>query len=186
MVFTTELEQGPLGHEVSIGSLSLLVVAVASWVVWTPVNHLASEAHPGVVVLTANTFFAGLFVSGVVGTVINLVPLEFLPGAAIARWHKAAWAAIFSVAVFLLVQVMLLPAARSSRLGNAPLVTTIVLFAVFGAGSIAFHRYFVNRHRRAGERGEKTAEAEDAVEENTMFSSPPGRLGPGAMGPTTR
>ncbi len=146
VAFTSELSATSEGHDVALGSVAVLVGAVVAWILLVPVNHAAAGSHPNPVVLVVDTFLAGMFVSGVVGTVINLVPLEFLPGAAIARWHKGVWAAIFSVALFLMVQVMLLPSARGSRIGDAPFVTTIVLFVVFGTLSIAFNRYFAGRH----------------------------------------
>ena len=181
VVFTTELSATSEGHDVAIGSLAVLVGAVVAWAVLTPVNHAAAGSHPSPVVLVIDTFLAGLFVSGVVGTVINLVPLEFLPGAAIARWHKGAWAAIFSVALFLMVQVMLLPSARSSRIGDAPFVTTIVLFVVFGALSIAFNRYFARRRERDGQAGSADLKDQEAVDD-TMLGTSAVRPGPGATG----
>jgi heme/copper-type cytochrome/quinol oxidase subunit 2 len=141
----------------------------------------SSQTHPGALVLTADTFFAALFVSGIVASVINLIPLDFLPGAAIARWSRAVWAALFALAVFLLVEVMLLPAARDTRLGNASFLVTIILFVAFGAVSVAFHQYFANRHRRTGRSGDQT-DAKDVEEENTILTSPTVRPGPGVVG----
>jgi hypothetical protein len=54
---------------------------------------------------------------------------------------------------------MLLPPARSSRLGDAPFVTTIVLFVVFGALSVAFNRYFAAREKQRQE-GERALDGE--------------------------
>ncbi len=178
VAFTSELAATAEGHDVALGSLAVLAGAVLAWTLLTPVNHAATGSHPNPVVLVVDTFLAGLFVSGVVGTVINLLPLEFLPGSAIARWHKGVWAAIFSAALFLMVQVMLLPSARGSRIGDAPFVTTIVLFVVFGALSIAFNRYFARRHD-----GDEQGGPEADKEEATMLGESSLRPGPGTSGP---
>jgi len=146
--FSSRLGRREQGHEVALSSLATLVVALVAWVVWTPVEHAARGAHPGAIVLTADTLLAGLFVMGVVNTVINLIPVESLPGRLLFRWHRGAWAATFLVSVFLLIDVMLLPAARAHRETSAPIIVTTVLFAVFAALSIGFNRYFAWRHRR--------------------------------------
>jgi hypothetical protein len=58
-------------------------------------------------------------------------------------------AALFAVATFLLIQVMVRPAARSSRLSNAPIVTTLLFFVAFAGLSIWFNRYMTERKHRA-------------------------------------
>ncbi len=176
VAFTTEVGARDQGKDIALTSLLVLVVATISWAIWTPVSHMAAHSHPDPLVLIADTFFGGLFVSGIVGSAISLFPLEFLPGRALARWHKGVWAAIFAVAMFLLIQVMLLPPARSSRLGDAPFVTTIVLFVVFGGLSVAFNRYFAAREsqRQAGGRavdGTSEGEGEGTSPEQTVLGS---------------
>src|SRR6185437_3921599 len=84
---------------------------------------------------------------------LNMLPLDFLPGSALLKWHKGVWAFISALSLFLLVQVMLLPAASGARHGESPVVTTLVLFLVFGIGSVAFDRYFSRRRRREEEEG---------------------------------
>jgi hypothetical protein len=159
VAFTTEIGAREQGKDIALTSLLVLVVAAISWAIWTPVSHMAAHSHPDPLILIADTFFGGLFVSGIVGSVISLFPLQFLPGSVLFRWHKGVWAAIFAVAMFLLIQVMLLPPARSSRLGDAPFVTTIVLFVVFGALSVAFNRYFAAREKQRQE-GERALDGE--------------------------
>lgn len=155
VAFGQSVDRRQSGHSVALASLATLVVAVAAWAAWTPLQSSASHPHAGAVVLIGDSLLAALFVSGIVGTVINLMPLEFMPGSALARWHRGAWAAVVAVATFLLVQVMLHPAARSYRIPDAPIVTTLVLFGVFACASVAFNRYFaVWRRGSAGPKAE--------------------------------
>jgi len=109
------------------------------------VQHAADKPHASAPLLVLDSVLAGLFVSGVVGTVINMVPLTFLPGSRIRSWHRGAWAATSAIAMFLLIDVMLLPAAREQHVAHAPAVTTAALFVVFGIVSIAFNRYWAAR-----------------------------------------
>jgi hypothetical protein len=149
--FQTKLTRRQQGHEVALLSLTTLGVAVGAWALWTPVRDAASTTHPGALLLVADTLLASLFVAGVVNTVINLIPLESLAGRTLFRWHRGAWAATFFVSAFLLVDVMLLPAAREQRASKAPIVVTLGLFAAFAAFSLAFNRYFALRHRKAAQ-----------------------------------
>ena len=167
IVFREAVGNRERGHGVALASLATLVLAVVAWAAWTPVATSASHPHANAFVLTADTFLAGLFISGIVGTVVALVPLEFMPGSALARWHRGAWMAVFTVATFLLIQVMLHPAARSRRIPDAPIVTTAVLFGVFGLISVAFNRYFALRARRGTGRRE---------EDDAVLMSPPQRV----------
>jgi hypothetical protein len=168
LAFTATLSSRDVGLENTVSAVAVLVVAVVAWIIWTPINHAASGLNPNPLLLVADTFLAGLFVSGVVGTVINLVPLEFLSGASILRWRKVVWAVLFSIAVFLLIEVMVLPAARSSRLGNAPFITTILLFVGFGALSISFHRFFASRSGPERFAAERRADLDETVVERPL------------------
>src|SRR4029077_6410472 len=87
-------------------------------------------------------------------------------------WNTPAWAALFGVSLFGLIQVMLRPHATEEGPSHTPLVTTIVLFVLFAAASVAFRWYFVRKQLlRSGE-------------ENTSWRDIAGRLaGEMATGP---
>jgi hypothetical protein len=63
-------------------------------------------------------------------------------------WHNGAWAATFGISLFILVQVLLRPNATELGPSHAPLITTIVLFALFAGGSLWFRQHFVDKRRR--------------------------------------
>ena len=91
-------------------------------------NHLAG-LHPGnVPIALVDDVLGSIFVGGLVGTVIGLMPLEFMPGGALLKWRKDVWAVVFFVALFLLVAVELNPDSgpthhgeRARRDGHCPL-----------------------------------------------------------------
>jgi hypothetical protein len=97
-------------------------------------------------VALADDWLASIFVGGLVGVTIGLLPLRFLPGGTLFKWNRLAWAALFGIASFGVVAIMLRPSSGPARPGSAPLVTAIVLFVLFGGVSVAFREYFARRH----------------------------------------
>jgi hypothetical protein len=102
------------------------------------------------VVLLAD-LLGSVFVGGLVGNVIGLMPLRFLPGGTLIQWNRGAWAATFGIAVFGLIEVELRPQSASAHPGSAPVVTAVVLFVFFGGITAGLRWYFSRReHDREG------------------------------------
>jgi hypothetical protein len=142
VVFAGRLTRREEGHTVAVTSLVTLAAAVAAWLAWVPVSA-QSAAHPtsfGWAV--ASNFLAAVFVSGMVGLLIGLVPLRFLPGDKLASWHRGVWGAVFGLAALSVVEVMLRPQSSGSSVTTAPFLTTAGLFVAFGIASVAFWGYF--------------------------------------------
>ncbi|HEY4869867.1 MAG TPA: FGLLP motif-containing membrane protein [Candidatus Dormibacteraeota bacterium] len=148
IAFAQRLPDPDEGRATALATMTMLAVAVAAWGLWDVVNnHAAGQAaSPPVVIL--DDFLAVVFVGGLVGTVIGLVPLQFLPGGRIAAWHRGVWAASFTAALFGLTGVLLWP-NRGGHPGAAPLTTVVALFVVFGGASVALWWFFARRHRLA-------------------------------------
>jgi F0F1-type ATP synthase assembly protein I len=142
VAFAGRLGRHEEGHTVAVASLATLVVAVAAWLAWVPVADAASRPGAGFQLALAEDFLAGVFVGGLVGVVIGLVPLRFLPGQKLAAWHWGAWAAVFAVAAMGLLQVMLRPQSAAVHGGGVPFWTTLGLFLAFGAASVGFWGYW--------------------------------------------
>ena len=103
IAFVESLEERHSAHLTVISTFSTLCVAVLAWFAWIPMNHLAG-LHPGnVPIALVDDVLGSIFVGGLVGTVIGLMPLEFMPGGALLKWRKDVWAVVFFVALFLLV-----------------------------------------------------------------------------------
>jgi len=135
------------GHVAALSTLAVICTSVLAWLLWVPLNaHAAAQgAFPLLVVL--DDFLAALLVGGLVGSVIGLLPLRFLPGGTIREWNPRAWLAIFGVAVFALVEFVIRSPA-SSGAHHSGLILTIVLFVVFAGVSVGFREYFAARWRR--------------------------------------
>ncbi|MGA8014548.1 MAG: FGLLP motif-containing membrane protein [Candidatus Dormiibacterota bacterium] len=138
VAFTGRLSKHEEGHEVAVAVLCTLAVSIAAWLVWVPVTS-AAQAHPSSFVWALlDNFLAALFLSGMVGLVVGLVPLRFLPGARLKAWHLGAWTATFGVVILAVLEVILQPQTHASRGGVAPSWTTLALFLGFGAASVSF------------------------------------------------
>lgn len=132
-------------HLSAISTLTTLVVALVAWFIWVPVNHLALTHVGNVPFAVCDDVLGSIFVGGLVGSVFGLLPLALLPGRAIASWRRDAWALLFFVAVFLLVEVELRPAAGPTHPAGASWVTAGALFVFFGGSTILMRRYFGRR-----------------------------------------
>ncbi|MGD0194470.1 MAG: FGLLP motif-containing membrane protein [Candidatus Dormibacteria bacterium] len=149
ITFAAKLGRVQKGHIVALSTVATIVVAVAAWVIWVPVQGVATRSGASFALIILDDLLASVFVGGLVGTVIGLLPLRFLPGWDLRTWHQGAWLACFAFAVLAFVEVLLLP--HNDNHSNAPLITTIVLLVVFGGLSIGTREWFARRRRRGGE-----------------------------------
>jgi len=163
IAFVETLEERHNAHLTAISTLSTLGVALVAWFLWVPVNHFALEHSGNVLLAIVDDVLASIFIGGLVGTVIGLLPLEFMPGGTIAKWRKDVWAIVFFVAIFLLVEIELRPAAGPTHPGGAPIVTALVLFAIFGGGTFWMRHFFAKR---------KAARDADASPVTTTVATP--------------
>ena len=147
IAFGTQLVKRESGHQAAITSVVTMILAVVAWVAWTLVNPIAGRSGSAWPLILVDDFLASVFVGGLVGNVVGLLPLKSLQGGKLIAWHRGVWAVIFAVAVFGLVQVLLHPEQGAVHPSKAPLVTAVILFLGFGGGSIAFNRYFAWKGR---------------------------------------
>lgn len=135
------------GHQAAVAAIVTMVLAVGAWFAWSLVNAIVGRSPGAWPLVLADDFLASVFVGGLVSNVIGLLPLGSLQGGKLIAWRRGVWVAIFAVAVFGLVQILIHPEQGAVHPSQAPLVTAILLFVGFGGGSIAFNRYFVWKGR---------------------------------------
>ncbi len=147
--FRAPLGRRENGHLVALSAAAVMALGAVAWAIWVPVN--SSAQHVGAVfpVVVIDDLLASMFVAAVVGTVLTMIPLTFLPGHTLFNWHRGVWSVVFGIAVFGLIEVMLHPGSGPAKPASAPWVTAVTLFVVFGGVSIVFNRYFAHRARRA-------------------------------------
>jgi hypothetical protein len=132
-------------HLIVISTLSTLSVALVAWFIWIPVNHVALEGGGNFVLAILDDVLGSIFIGGIIGSVIGLLPLEGLSGGTLVKWRRDVWAGVFALAVFLLVSVELRPSSGPTHPGGAPVVTAIVLFIGFAGLSFYTRWYFAQR-----------------------------------------
>jgi hypothetical protein len=91
-------------------------------------------------------------VAGLENAVFAMLPLRFLPGAAVFNWDKRAWLAIIGLGLFGFAHVLLNPASGAGYLADetrTSFFTLIALLIAFGLASVLFWGYFRFRPKRA-------------------------------------
>lgn len=141
IAFGTALGRREAGHTAALATIASMTLAVVAWLGWAAL-YPSVQTGAGWPVVFAEDFLGSVFVGGLVGNVVGLLPLRSLQGGTLIAWHRGVWGAIFGVAVFGLIQVLLHPEQGAVHPSGAPVLTAILLFAGFGGGSIAFNRYF--------------------------------------------
>lgn len=154
VIFSGPLTGRQEGHEVAIASTCTLVVSVAAWLIWVPVAAAATAEPSSFPLAMLENFLAALFLTGMVGLVIGLIPLRFLPGERLAQWRWGAWALLFGLAMVTVIEVVIRPQTSAARGRSEPFWTTLGLFLGFGVASVLFWLYF--QMRRDPERSPAT------------------------------
>jgi photosystem II stability/assembly factor-like uncharacterized protein len=141
-----QLREHEEAHIAALSTVATLVLAAASWMVWVPIHGAVHGA--GFFGHVLDNALVALVMSGLVNTVIVLLPLRFLAGWTLIRWRKGVWAAMFALALFTVIAVLArTPASPGPH--ASPILVTAALFVVFGGGSVAFREYFSHRWRVA-------------------------------------
>jgi streptogramin lyase len=149
ITFAAKLGKVEKGHVIALSTLTTVIVAIVAWVLWVPVQRAATQSGASFALVILDDFLAAVFVGGLVGTTIGLLPLRFLPGWDLREWHSGAWLACFAFAVLAVVEVLLIP--HNDNHSNVPLVTTIVLLIVFGGLSVGMREWFARRRRHSND-----------------------------------
>jgi hypothetical protein len=142
-----EINEIEEGRSIAVAAVGLLVVAVASWLIWTPVADAASGPDPGTGTLFLDAALSALWVTGLQAVIFGLLPLRFLYGEKLMKWSPACWMAIYGAALFLFVHAVARPGGGSE--GHVSSSATIwSMFGVLGLftlgalGVWAWFRYF--------------------------------------------
>ena len=146
VLFTRQLPTNEKGHLAALNVCTTLVMSVVAWIAWIPVNAAALRPGAFVGVVLADDLLAALFVSGLVGSFFGMMPIRGLPGWTVKQWSRWAWAGAFAVTLIGLFQILLRPGIAGH--GHRPLILSVALFVLFGAGSVLFHEYFERKARR--------------------------------------
>jgi|HubBroStandDraft_2_1064218.scaffolds.fasta_scaffold04706_1 hypothetical protein len=167
VLFTRELPANEKGHLAALSVCTTLVLSALAWTAWVPVNAAALRPNPFFGVVLLDDLLAALFVSGLVGSFFGMMPIRGLPGWTVRQWSNWAWVAAFGVTILGLFQILLRPGIAGH--GHRPLIMSIVLFVLFGAGSVVFHEHFERKGRRTASEPVAVVHVEDDLPPQGKF-----------------
>jgi hypothetical protein len=146
-IFVSDVPDREAGRETFVGSLWTLAAAALAWLGLTWLRGLGlPEDGFGVTLLT--TAFAATLVAGLEAAAFGLMPMTFLPGHAVYRWNRPAWALLFGLSVFAFLHILIGPTSGYvAELSPDAFAAALGVFALFGALSIGTWLYFRVRRR---------------------------------------
>ena len=160
--FGPVLAEAEEGRAVAVASTAQLLAGLVAWAAWDGLFQTSSLPGAFFGAVFATDFFAALFVSSVVGTVVSLLPLRHLAGYELKSWDARAWAALFGAAVFVLVQLVLRPISRPGGRSDLPLMATLSLLVLFCAGSVLLRDRLSRQQHRKQRAGPVPASQQEA------------------------
>ena len=133
------------GRQLIIPVVACLMLSVGCWLLVAP----AREIPVGWVSHLLEAIAVIVFVGGLEGLLINLIPLDVMDGAKIYRWSRWVWAGLMAVCAFLFWHV-LLNTERSSfdSLREASSATVLVGFALYTLAGLGLWALF--KFRKVG------------------------------------
>lgn len=126
-----------------------LFLSVAAWLVRMPVSEMAGQPDAGVWWIGLEACLALIFLWGVEGLAIAMLPMRFLDGRKVLDWSRTVWAVLMFVGVFATFHLLLAP--NSGYVGKTTgevAIGVMALFLGFGALSVGLWAYFNYRPQR--------------------------------------
>ncbi len=139
------------GREQAAGALWTLTVAVAAWLAlgWLRGPTGTDGSFLSTILETA---LAAVVVGGLEAVAIGLLPFRFMPGAAVYRWSRLAWALLCGVSMFAFIHILVGPTTGYLSDLTAPAwIAALGIFAAFGVFTILFWGWFRFRPTPAAE-----------------------------------
>ena len=128
---------------VLVPAFGLLVISVVAWLLLGPVRLAGADGSwpPAL----AETILAMIFIAGLEGLFITMIPLRFMDGATVMAWSRVAWVLTFGVVTFLWWQLLLnqdRAYAAAFEHSNVKLVlATLGLFMLTTGGLWSYFRF---------------------------------------------
>ena len=149
-LFARGVEQHEEGRAEAIAAGSSLAAAFVAWIVLALLRGaggVGGELGTALVEAAAVT----TVVAGLENAVFAMLPLRFLPGAAVYKWNRRIWLVLIALGVFGFAHVLLNPTAGAGYLADTTqtsFLTLVALLAGFGIASIVFWAWFRFRPKK--------------------------------------
>lgn len=83
-----------------------MAVSVIAWLLIEPVRN-AAESDGSWYLALLESVLGIVFVAGLEGLFINMIPIRFMDGAKVMRWSRVGWALMFGTVTFLFWQLVI-------------------------------------------------------------------------------
>jgi hypothetical protein len=151
------LSRRTAGIRVAVTYGVLMVVGLAIWFAWIPVEHAASKEGASSLTLILDSALAIGFVSALESVAFGLIPMTFLDGNDLYRWNKPLWLAMWSGAILWFSVVVLHPALSTYHgLHGERAIWFGILFCGLMFAAVATWGFFRVRDARLAREAEQT------------------------------
>ena len=148
--FAHGVERRLEGRAEAVAAGASLLAALIAWVLLALLR--GSGSQPGdLFPVLLEAAMVTIVVAGLENAVFAMLPLRFMPGAAVYAWDRRVWIALMALGMFGFAHVLLNPAEGAGYLADTTrtsFFTLIALLAVFGVASVLFWAYFRFRPAR--------------------------------------
>lgn len=149
-----ELDDKDRGRLHALGSVCVLVVSTAAFLLSTVVFHAATSTSPSAWLLVLEPALDVTFLAGFASLAFGMFPLPFLPGRHVAKWNETIWLALGGVGLIGFVAVLLTPGSGSGgeqhHVGMVPILVAFAVFAVLSLSAIVyFHKHPIESHEES-------------------------------------
>jgi hypothetical protein len=135
----------------------LMILGLAAWFAWIPVEHAAAKENASSLTLILDSALAITFVSGLESVAFGLLPMKFLDGNDLFTWRKGVWATMWGAALLWFSVVIVHPALSTyGELTGTRAIWFVLLFSslmMIALTTWAFFRLRDARLARAAEGG---------------------------------
>jgi hypothetical protein len=149
LAFAGALSRADQGKFTAANWVWALILSVGAWLLRMPVSEAAARPDASVWWIGVEACLVLVFLWGIEGLVVAMLPMRFLDGRKVVDWNRVVWSILIFLGVFAAVHVLLTPS--SGYVGHTTgevTVGVVVLFLIFGAISVGAWAYFRYRPER--------------------------------------
>jgi hypothetical protein len=156
-----QLSKSQQGRSILAGATYVLGFSLLAWMIWGTYRSTADSPAGSHAAVILGAVIAQLVALGIQSLVFGLMPFRFMDGYRLRQWNPLIWAGAYALAAFWFALILIRNNHDLLARHHPPdaIAKPFVLFAVFGALSVAFWLYFRLRPEPPDESGDADNEA---------------------------
>jgi len=109
LAFRSAVSEPVQGKMTAANWVFSLVISVGAFFLRVPVSAAAGKSGASIWWIGLEVCLSLIFLWGMEGLAVAMLPMKFLDGRKVFRWSRSAWALMFFLGIFATVQVLLRP-----------------------------------------------------------------------------